>query len=356
MRRLAVLAGLLAPLVAGAAAPPGFDALARIEAGGDILAEVERAEAAAKDAAAALDREDEEELRIASDLARARDAEVAARAAADEVAVRLGPRLRARYRALRAGAAAGALAADPETAVRNEHALDTLLAADLALLRQAREARDRLAVARASLEDLESAARIRAAGHVEAKARSVAGEAERAALEAAIREKPALGKRVAQELAREDARLGDRVRALPPTPPTGVAARKGRLPSPCPGAILEVPYGKVVNLKFNTVTFQRGWDLRAAAGTPVHAPAPGKVAHAAWFGGYGNLLIVDHGAGVHTLYAHLGEFAKAVGDEVREGEVLGRIGDTGSLKGAYLYFELREDGKAVDPATWIGRR
>jgi murein DD-endopeptidase MepM/ murein hydrolase activator NlpD len=339
-----------------AAAPDPAAALGRIEAGGDVLAEVLRAEAAVAEAEEAMRLQVEEAERIAVHVARAREAEAAARAAADDIVARLGPRLRARYRALRTGAAVRAMGADPAAAVRTERALDAVLAADLALLREARNARERLAAARASLEDLESAARIRAGARERARVRRTRETGRRDALVAAIRESPVLKKRVASELDRQDRRLGERLKTLPSTPATGVAARKGSLPSPCPEAILEVPFGKVVNLKFNTVTSQRGWDLRARAGTPVRAPAPGKVAHAAWFGGYGNLLIVDHGAGVHTLYAHLQDFAKAVGDEVREGEVVGRVGDTGSLKGAYLYFEIRQDGKAVDPAHWIGRK
>jgi len=114
-----------------------------------------------------------------------------------------------------------------------------------------------------------------------------------------------------------------------------------------------VAFGKVVDPRFNTVTVQNGLDLSAPAGAPVHAVAPGRVVHAGWFKGYGNLVIVDHGDGFHTLVAHLASMRTAQGEDVEAGTVLGTVGDSGSLKGPYLYFELRKGGKPVDPAPWL---
>jgi septal ring factor EnvC (AmiA/AmiB activator) len=116
---------------------------------------------------------------------------------------------------------------------------------------------------------------------------------------------------------------------------------------------ISVGFGKVVNPRFNTVTIQNGVDIEAAAGAPVHAVAPGRVVHAGWFKGYGNLIIVDHGGGYHTLVAHLASMRTAQGEDVEAGTVIGTVGDSGSLKGAYLYFELRERGKPVDPRPWL---
>jgi septal ring factor EnvC (AmiA/AmiB activator) len=109
----------------------------------------------------------------------------------------------------------------------------------------------------------------------------------------------------------------------------------------------------VVNPKFNTVTVQHGLDVEAPAGAPVVAVAAGRVVHAGWFKGYGNLLIVDHGEGYHTLVAHLATMQTAMGEDVAAGDVLGTVGDSGSLKGPYLYFELREKGRPVDPRPWL---
>ena len=113
-------------------------------------------------------------------------------------------------------------------------------------------------------------------------------------------------------------------------------------------------FGRLVHPKFNTVTVQKGLDIRAAAGAPVKALAPATVAWSGWLGGYGNLVVLDQGGGYHTIYAHLSEVLRPVGARVFPGEVVGTVGETGSLKGPYLYFEVRRRGLAVDPMPWVG--
>jgi septal ring factor EnvC (AmiA/AmiB activator) len=147
------------------------------------------------------------------------------------------------------------------------------------------------------------------------------------------------------------------VATLPPpravmTGPGGFAGRMGWLPLPAAGPNT-VAFGRVVNPRFNTVTVQNGIDVGAPAGAPVRAVAPGRVVHAGWFKGYGNLVIVDHGEGYHTLVAHLGTMRTAMGEDVAAGAILGTVGDSGSLKGPYLYFEVRERGRPVDPRPWL---
>ena len=129
-------------------------------------------------------------------------------------------------------------------------------------------------------------------------------------------------------------------------------ARRGLLPYPTAG-IVEVGFGKVVNPRFNTVTVQKGIDIRAAEGAEVRTIGTGSVVFAGWLKGYGNLVIVDHGSNFHSLYAHLSNSQVDVGNEVEEGEAIGQVGDTGSLKGSYLYFEIRKGGQAVDPLPWL---
>jgi septal ring factor EnvC (AmiA/AmiB activator) len=135
--------------------------------------------------------------------------------------------------------------------------------------------------------------------------------------------------------------------------PTGFGALRGKLPLPTSGHV-EVAFGRLVHPKFNTVTVQKGIDIRALGGTPVKALAPATVAWSGWLGGYGNLVVLDQGDGYHTIYAHLAEVLRPVGTHVFPGEVLGTVGETGSLKGAYLYFEVRRRGLAVDPMPWVG--
>lgn len=159
--------------------------------------------------------------------------------------------------------------------------------------------------------------------------------------------------RVLDELKAADAELTRMIARLSERPATsGFGALRGKLPMPAEGHI-EVGYGNVLNPKFNTVTLHKGLDIRAPAGTPVRAVADGKVVFADWLRGYGNLMIVDQGNGFHTLVAHLATLERQVGETVKAGDELGQVGDTGSLKGAFLYFEIREKGEAIDPSAWL---
>lgn len=99
----------------------------------------------------------------------------------------------------------------------------------------------------------------------------------------------------------------------------------------------------------------RGIVLRAAEGTPVHAVAPGMVVYSQWLRGFGNLIIVDHGAQFMTVYAYNQSLQKQVGDKVRAGETIAAVGATGGQVESGLYFEIRHQGAPVDPAQWLAR-
>jgi murein DD-endopeptidase MepM/ murein hydrolase activator NlpD len=101
--------------------------------------------------------------------------------------------------------------------------------------------------------------------------------------------------------------------------------------------------------------FHAGIDLPAAAGTAVIASAAGKVTWAAPRGSWGNLVTVDHGRGVRTMYAHLATIDVKVGDWVAGGTVLGRVGSTGDATGPHLHFEVRVDTAAIDPLRALVR-
>jgi murein hydrolase activator len=96
--------------------------------------------------------------------------------------------------------------------------------------------------------------------------------------------------------------------------------------------------------------------IAAAAGTAVTAVADGKVVFADWMNGYGLILIVDHGGGVMSLYAHNDALLRDPGDSVRRGDPVARVGTSGGQGRPALYFELRRDGKPVDPRSWLQRR
>ncbi|MBW3621330.1 MAG: peptidoglycan DD-metalloendopeptidase family protein [Actinobacteria bacterium] len=99
-----------------------------------------------------------------------------------------------------------------------------------------------------------------------------------------------------------------------------------------------------------------GIDLAAPAGTPIGAAAAGTVTFAGVRGGYGNLVIVDHGDGTETRYAHQDTIAVTAGQRVGVGDLLGTVGSTGQSTGPHLHLELRRDGQPVDPAPLLGLR
>ena len=98
----------------------------------------------------------------------------------------------------------------------------------------------------------------------------------------------------------------------------------------------------------------QGIDIPDAMSAPVHAAAGGLVVFAGRGGGYGNLVQIDHGGGSETRYGHLSAITVGVGDRVAQGDVVGLIGSTGRSTGPHLHFEVRQDGRALDPLSRLG--
>jgi septal ring factor EnvC (AmiA/AmiB activator) len=132
----------------------------------------------------------------------------------------------------------------------------------------------------------------------------------------------------------------------------GFAMLKGKLLFPVSGKIIS-RYGNQIDPKLNTVTFQKGIEISTKRGKEIKAIYEGKVIYADWLKGYGNIIIIDHGGSYYSLSAHLSETYKSVGARVEAGEVIALSGDTGSLKGPCLYFELRHHGKPLNPLHWL---
>jgi murein DD-endopeptidase MepM/ murein hydrolase activator NlpD len=95
--------------------------------------------------------------------------------------------------------------------------------------------------------------------------------------------------------------------------------------------------------------FHPGLDISADKGDPVYATADGTVSHAASAGNYGNLVIVEHGYGLETRYGHLSAFKVAHGQKVKRGDLLGLVGSTGRTTGAHLHYEVRANGRILNP-------
>jgi len=107
------------------------------------------------------------------------------------------------------------------------------------------------------------------------------------------------------------------------------------------------------NVAVNGNRHHAGIDLAAPWGTPVRAARDGIVERAGWWGTYGNAIALDHGDDSETRYAHLSSIAVAAGELVRQGDVIGYVGSTGASTGPHLHFELRFEGRAVDPIGYL---
>ena len=125
-----------------------------------------------------------------------------------------------------------------------------------------------------------------------------------------------------------------------------------RLGPPVDAAVVR-GFGRVVDAEFLTQTFHSGLVFDAPLGTPVEAVAAGSVRFAGWFRGYGRLVILDHGDGYFTVSGHLDHLGVEVGDVVAARQAIGSVGETGSLSGPRLYFEIRQGAQAQDPAGWL---
>jgi len=131
------------------------------------------------------------------------------------------------------------------------------------------------------------------------------------------------------------------------------ASSGGELGHPLPGHPLGSAFGPRVHPVFGSVRIHTGVDIGAAEGDPIHSADGGVVVSAGWLGGYGNATIVDHGGGIATLYGHQSLISVSEGERVSRGQVIGRVGCTGTCTGDHLHFEVRIDGNPVNPAPYI---
>ncbi len=148
-----------------------------------------------------------------------------------------------------------------------------------------------------------------------------------------------------------------RISEAAPTEASGKEKRpfidyKGLLRWPVKGKIIKF-FGPYYDKKHAVTNFQSGIDIRAERGEPIRAVLDGHAIYARWFKGFGNMIIIDHGNRYHTVYAYLEEIFKAEGDRVAKDEVIATVGDSGSLMGPALHFEVRHHSEPMDPLPWI---
>jgi murein DD-endopeptidase MepM/ murein hydrolase activator NlpD len=142
------------------------------------------------------------------------------------------------------------------------------------------------------------------------------------------------------------AELAAKIRAAQSHSTVTRAAGSGALAWPV-GAPITSPFG------WRWGRMHEGIDLGAAYGTPIAAAGAGTVIYAGWLGGYGNLTVIDHGGGLSTAYGHQSHIGVVVGQQVTQGEIIGNVGSTGHSTGPHLHFEVRVDGRAVDPLGYL---
>ncbi|MDR7481390.1 MAG: peptidoglycan DD-metalloendopeptidase family protein [Armatimonadota bacterium] len=170
-------------------------------------------------------------------------------------------------------------------------------------------------------------------------------EAKRRVLESVAQERAAV-ERVVEDLRRESAELEALIRRLQAGGPSRMAV--GAFIWPLRGAITS-RFGFRRHPIFRARLFHQGVDIAAPYGAPVRAAGDGTVLFAGWYGGYGKLVVLDHGDGLSTLYGHLSAILVAPGAPVTRGQILGRVGSTGYSTGPHLHFEFRRNGRPVDP-------
>ena len=175
-------------------------------------------------------------------------------------------------------------------------------------------------------------------------------QARRAAEEQARQEAEA--RRVAEEEARraaEDAAAAETEDEADDELPTGDFSISHR---PVSG-IITSPFGERVHPIFGTVRNHYGTDFNGSTGDPIVAASGGVVLSSGWRTGYGNTVVVSHGEGFTTLYAHMSDMNVSAGDQVAGGDLIGWVGNTGWSTGSHLHFEVRLDGVALDPALYL---
>ncbi len=274
----------------------------------------------------------------------------------DRLKAAYAARLRALYKMSRQGGYAPALLAAESfpAAYKRVRSLGVIAARDHRLIEEYR--RNLAQLSQREQETRERRAEtIRRTAEVGTKRASLeVRRRQKAELLASVKQEKGTYEATLKDLEESSAHLWAMIRLAEPekkAAPAKAPARE-RLPWPVNGQVLS-SYGAQRHPQFGTMVFRRGIDISARTGDEVRSVDKGTVAWADWYKGYGKLVIIDHGAGLYSLYGHLSLIDVGKGDRVGRSQVIGRAGDTESLKGPRLYFEVRRNGEAEDPLLWL---
>jgi murein DD-endopeptidase MepM/ murein hydrolase activator NlpD len=239
-----------------------------------------------------------------------------------------------------------------------QHALDSVNAAHVDAANKQNEVRAKKAQAEAAQAEADAALRDaqlarQQAQRAQDEVTALIAQRENA-LKVAEQERDATEQRY-RELQAESERIAAEIRAL--ARDGGPVLRPGaRLPMPVNGW-KSSDFGMRFDPFYHVWRLHAGIDLAAAGGSPIWAVEAGRVFRAGWSGGYGNYTCIYHGRysgkGFASCYAHQSVVLVAAGQQVRQGQVIGRVGTTGASTGNHLHFEIRLDGTPVDPVPWL---
>ncbi len=278
-----------------------------------------------------------------------------------------GQRLRALYKMNRSGYAVAILSPDGlDQTMKRVKYLGMIAARDQEVIREYGSTLKRLAAQQSEIAERknELIARQRAveAKKVELEAR----RGKKAVILAGVRQEKGLYEQSLHELEESSASLWAMIRKdeqekraakAPASRHESEPAdrERSRLPWPLEGTVL-TRFGMQRHPQFGTMVYRHGIEIQAHEGESVRAVRDGVVAYADWYKGYGKLMILDHGNGLYTLYGNLSRVDLTKGARAARGQVIGLAGDTGSLKGSKLYFEIRRNGEAQDPLQWLAKK
>ncbi|HWR30509.1 MAG TPA: peptidoglycan DD-metalloendopeptidase family protein [Negativicutes bacterium] len=229
--------------------------------------------------------------------------------------------------------------------------LKKILAYDNALIKGTKADRETLTKAQAQLEvDRVKIVELRKQAAVKREQVAVRRQERQGVLNAATYERET-AERAYRELIETSKQIETMIRRIQ-SGEKNIGGSTGTMLWPAEGEITS-PFGWRVHPIFGTQRLHTGIDIGADYGDSVRAADGGVVIHSDWMGGYGNAVIIDHGNGISTLYAHNSQLLVSEGQTVAKGQTISRVGSTGYSTGPHLHFEVRQNGSPVNPLNFL---
>jgi murein DD-endopeptidase MepM/ murein hydrolase activator NlpD len=241
-------------------------------------------------------------------------------------------------------------AADFRDFVARSYLVGLIVSEDARLYREVAQERDRRDAVQTTLRQRESLLATQQRQWIVSRQETAAIAEERRRMLAQLRTQRAMQEAAVRELEAESLRIGDLIRRQQRGLHRGgrLTLLAGTFVWPASGPITS-GFGWRIDPFIHRRMLHTGIDIGVPWGTPVGAAESGTVLFAGWMTGYGNVVVLDHGNGVSTVYAHLSSYAVQPGETVQRGQVIARAGSTGWSTGPHLHFEIRENGQPIDP-------